>query len=319
MQDGWVVDLGSWLFVARDGPGDVDVVNAGLASAPEGVLEPSGALLPRRRPEQAACRICGRADDLSREHIPPRSAGNHQRARGHTITEWLERDSLDDIPGGRFEQNGTFGFVLCRDCNSLTGRRYAPEYTLWAANTARLLVDWGPDLAEVDARTVLPYLRIRLLQQQPALFTRQVLAMMASLAGPWELTSRHPELRDTLLKGTPCKLPEEMDLCMALCMPVAARYAGPSMVVDKQRRTWRWVASFAFPPFAFEMTLARSEGDHEPNPFCGIGGFLEYPNETRADVELDLPVTFAHTGFPTDWRSRAQIERDLDVYGRFNS
>lgn len=309
----------SWTFVAKEGVElDADTVaaiaNEAMAAAPDGVLE-GGELLPRVRPSDASCRICGATEELSREHIPPRSAGNSDTHHSHSITEWLERDSLEAIPGGRHQQGGTFGYVLCRRCNSRTGK-YAREYGGWTAMGARLFVEQLRPVDEMDQELVTRAVSIGVPRCHPAKFARQVLSMMVSLAGPWPLTRAHPSLLETLLEGTPCQLPDELTLDMALCAPVAARYAGPTLVVDLERQSWRWIVSLAYPPFAFEMELARSPGEHALSPLCGIGNFLEYENEVVGDVELELMVAFAHTAFPTDWRNRAQIESGRDLYGR---
>jgi hypothetical protein len=212
----------------------------------------------------------------------------------------LERDSLDEIPGGRSHQGGNFGFVLCEDCNSRTGR-LATEYRRWAS---------------MGRERITPLVTIRVPRCHPAQFTRQVLSLMVSLAGPWPVTTQFPKLATTLIHGEPCELPEPLWLGMGLCAPHAARYAGPSLAIDLESRTWRWFASLAYPPFAFELELARSPDADAANRLCGIGGFLEHPDDATADVELDLIVAFAHTAFPGDWRTRMQIENSLDLYGR---
>lgn len=312
--------LAKWMFIAKEGA-ELDrgaiarLANEAIAAVPPGVLAGGGDLLPRVRPPEATCRICGAQDRLSREHIPPRAAGNTGTYRAHSITDWIARDSLDDVPGGRHFQGCSFGFVLCESCNSRTGR-LAPEYAKWATMAIRLFVDELPPVTEMDHATVTPVATIGVPQCQPGKFARQVLSMMASLAGRWPVTELHPQLKSSLLDGTPCELPGDLTLDMALCAPVAARYAGPTLVVDLPHESWRWIASLAYPPLAFELELARSDGDHVPSPLCGIGHFLEHSDDLRADVELELIVGFAHTAFPSDWRTRAQIESDRDLYGR---
>ncbi len=315
--------LDNWVFVANDGADlDVDAVtavaNEALAAVPDGVLEASGELMPRVRPPgDVSCRICGSSGDLSREHIPPRTAGNTGKHYAHSFSDWLERDSLDDLAGGSHEQGGSFGWVLCRTCNSRTGR-LATEYGRWCGMAAKLFVEDLRPVEVMDAELVTPLVRVEFSGCRPAMFARQVLSMMVSLAGPWPVTALYPGLQATLLDGAPCALPDGLSLEMGLCAPVAARHAGPTLVVDFERAAWRWIVALAYPPFAFELTLAGSTSEHEPRPLCGIGGFLEYDDAIKADVELDLIVGFVHTPYPTDYRTRAQIESGRDVYGRLS-
>lgn len=181
---------------------------------------------------------------------------------------------------------------------------------------AKLFVEDLRPVEVMDAELITPLVRVGFSGCHPAQFARQVLSMMVSLAGSWPITALYPELKATLLDGTPCALPAGISLEMGLCAPVAARHAGPTLVVDLERPAWRWVAALAYPPFAFELTLARSSSEYEPSPLCGIGGFLEHVDATQADVELDLIVGFAHTPYPTDYRTRAQIKSGRDIYGR---
>lgn len=302
-----------WLFVTGEGRTVVrELVDEALAAAPATVRS-GGEILPRRRPADETCRICDRAVPLSREHVPPRSAGNVGRSRAHSLSEWLARDSLDEIPGGRFEQGGIWGYTLCGDCNSRTGR-FSDEYRRWAATAARLLTQQLPDsIDELDSSAVTKGLSIRLPGALPGAFVRQVLSLMCSVAGPWPVTELYPELRGALLEGAPCPLPPGLALGMALCAGPSALISGPSLVMDNASR-WKWVAVLAHPPLAFELELAASP-NRPSSVMCEIGNFLTVDESTRADVDLDVIVGFTHTVFPGDWRTRYQIENRLGLDG----
>ncbi len=74
------------------------------------------------------CALCGKYfDDLSFEHIPPRSAFNKLSARafsgedfiGSTDVPWeLKHLPYDDL------QRGTGKYSLCNTCNNFTGVLY---------------------------------------------------------------------------------------------------------------------------------------------------------------------------------------------------
>lgn len=305
-----------WLFVTGEGQTiDQALVDEALAAAPRGVRD-GAELLPRRRPTNAPCRICRRDEPLTREHVPPRSAGNDRRSHAHTVWEWLARNSLDEVPGGRFEQGGMWGYTLCGDCNSRTGR-LSDEYRRWVAMAARLFNEDLPHPDELNQSVALKHLHIAVPRCRPGAFARQVLSLMVSVSGPWALTDLYPELRAAVLNGTCCELAGQLQLGMALCAGPAALAAGPSLVLDHAERTWRWVSLLAFPPFAFELELAASQpASSVPSPLCDIGNLLTVEETAVADVELEVFVGFTNTVFPGDWRSRAQIERGLDIYGR---
>lgn len=288
----------------------------GISVAPP-TLARLGELLPRRRPAEAACRICGSRDDLSREHIPPRSSGNAQVRRSYSILDWLDMDSIDETRGGRIEQGGTFGFVLCRSCNSRTGRN-ATEFSSWVAVASQLIAEQLPSIEEFDSRSEATLVTVRLPDRQPGRFSRQVMAMMVGLAAEWPVTSLHPELRGVMLDGESSALPLELSLGLGLCAGPWARYSGPSLIVSLDTSSWRWIVSLGHPPFAFELVLARSDGEHPPSAMCEIGNFLAVDEPQTGEVELELLVGFTHTPFPGDWRTRGQVESGRDIYGRLD-
>jgi hypothetical protein len=289
-----------------------EVVDEAMAAAPAGVAA-GGAILPRERRVSEECRICGQAMLLSREHVPPRSAGNLGTSRAHSLPEWLARESLDEVPGGRFEQGGIWGYTLCGACNSRTGR-FSHEYRRWAFTTKGILREEVSDSIEkIDQSPITKGVSVRLPAALPGAFVRQVLSVMCSVAGPWRVTDQHPELRAALLDGDMCELPPGLALGMALCAGPSALVAGPSLVMDTSSR-WKWIAVLAFPPLAFELELAAS-ADRPPSVMCEIGNFLQVRESTRADVDLDLIIGFSHTVLPGDWRTRCQIERKLGLDG----
>jgi hypothetical protein len=295
--------------VSEDEPGDIVIPDAALAAAPPGVAL-GGALLPRRRVEDP-CRICGRHELLTREHVPPRSAGNRQTARAHTIEEWLARESLDEVPGGRTEQGGVWGYTLCGSCNSRTGSLYGSEYGAWASRAGALLRQVRPP--QLDRELQSRGLTIQFDEVRPGAFARQVLSLMCSLAGPWRLTDQHTNLRPIILDGVTGHLPDGMALDMTLCAGPAVFLAGPSLHVDRKTGGWRWMSVLAYPPLAFEMTLAADGTD--TRPLCGIANFLDCDIAVQGSVELDVFVGFTHTMFPGDWRTRAQVEAGVSLYG----
>ena len=171
-----------------------------------------------------------------------------------------------------------------------------------------------PPVEDLNREQVTKLLRIGM-QMHPGAFVRQVLSLMCSLAGTWDLAGRHPELRSAVLDGTVCSLPDGLSLGMLLCAGPCAMTAGPSLHFDTAAGTWRWIVVLAHPPLGFELELVRS-AEHPPSAACDIGGFLEIDEATEGLAELEIPIGFTNTAFPGDWRTRAQIELGLDLYGR---
>ena len=302
-----------WLLGSGDAQASAsEIPAAALAAAPPGVAA-GGRLLPRE-PTDGRCRLCGRVTSLSREHLPPRSAANSERVVADSIEEWVRRQSLDERTRGTVEQGGVWGRTLCSDCNSVTGHRYGDQYRGWAGRAARLFRDELPPVEELDRDRVSRLLRVQFSGVRPGSFARQVLSLMASLSGPWDLASHHPEIRAMVLDGTAGRLPEGMFLGMAFYAGPSIVVAGPTLVINRITKEWRWSLVLAYPPLAFEFVLAAA-AETWPTPMCGIGNFLETAPGARGDVELECFIAFGHTGWPTDWRTRAQIENGLTLKG----
>jgi len=302
-----------WAMVI--GPGtDIDQVllAEATAAAPPGVVE-GGKVLPRRKPENPECVFCGSTSEISREHIPPRSAGNSFAGWEHTAADWLERESLDDFgKKGSHIQGGVWGYVLCRTCNSRTSRLSAGYVEV--AERAVGLLGQLPSVDVLNAEAHSRELSCVLKGVRPGLFVRQLLSHMLVLGSPWGLVGRHPELVDSVLNGTAVALPSQMSIGMVLCPGPYGLSSGPMLHIDSDLRRWRWFVELTHPPLGFEFVLASS--DPAPfSPVTGMQGFLEVEESYRADISGNLCVGLKNTGFPGDWRTRTQIENRLNLDG----
>ncbi len=311
-----------WAFLVNPGhPAAVDPAGAlpgdALAAAPAGVTRHRGPVLPRQ-PLTAPCRLCGETRPLTREHIPPRATSYLGPQRGQRLEEWLSRDDLDSPMTGYPTQGGIWGYTLCEPCNSFTGREYGAEHKRWVYGARDLLrsmpemLSNGTGVHTENAEEALRYLdqqlgwatfEARLKDLDGARFVRQVLSMMCSVAGPWRLTDQHPEVRRIVLDRAVIPLPEPLALVINLQVG-SARIVGPTLVASSEGG-WHWVCEVAYPPFAFLLVLAR-DGD-SPVEGTNIGDLTELPFGSSS-FQAPFQIGFAHTPFPGDWRTRAQIE-----------
>lgn len=295
---------------------DRQLLNEALAAAPPAIRN-AGPLQPRSKPDgPQRCRLCGNRAVMTREHTPPRTAGNRLTSRSHTVMEWHARDGFGEWPGGKVEQGGIFGYTLCGPCNNVTGlpkRGLSAEYAKWTQGASGIL-SVPERVAELNQRTESAVYETRLKEVRPGAFVRQVLSMMFTASGEWGLADKHPDLTASVLNGTVTTFPDDMWLGMALCPGPSAVVGGPAVKVDLAERSWRWLCAIAYPPFAFELTLAASAMDFRSG-LAGIGGFVEVHESEVYDVELDLVVAFTHSALPGEWRTEAQIAQQLDLDG----
>ncbi len=114
-------DRGRWMLIGHpDGDGELVVSPEALAAAPEAVREAQQAVFVHD-PHEGQCRLCGRVDSMTREHVPPASTQVGGRSVLYTVEEWLARSDDDVLPGGTAQQAGTWTRGLCASCNTKTG------------------------------------------------------------------------------------------------------------------------------------------------------------------------------------------------------
>jgi len=269
-------------------------------------------MLPRQK-VSGRCRLCGKTCELTREHIPPKESGNKHRTIDHSVLQWLENQKLDIQPGdGKKQQGGVYGYTLCGNCNSLTGTLYGGEYQKWALggfNSFTKLPKPAEELnKELGPWCIKTTFGIKENPLKPGAFVRQVLSMMCSLSGTWDIAEKHPEIRRIILEQSIEQLPSNIDLNMALYFGPMLRFSGPQLRVDIPENTWQWVMEIAYPPYSFLMVLASNK-EELLNGVVMNDWVMLSPTEVRS-FEGELGVGFGWLPFPGDYRSRAKIKKD---------
>jgi hypothetical protein len=245
---------------------------------------------------------------LTREHIPPRAAGNKGTHWSHTFWDWLATHDRKRLSGGNNEQGGIWGHTLCKACNDRTGQLYGTEYLGWAVRAEKILSKMPP-ARELD-RNPNPWG----VEAQfggsgdggvaPGLFVRQILSIMCSLSAEWDLAGRHPGVRRMVLDQAVEPLPSALHLSMALFLGPYSRISGPQLRVDADSGNWAWVMEMAHRPFAFAMVLAS---DHEAAIGLELGPLTDVELDRRVAFSGEFEVGFGWSPYPGDYRSSAAL------------
>lgn len=94
------------------------------------------------------CRICGEVRPLTAEHVIPRSAGNDQPTRVHTL-----RSVVAGLISGERFQAGLVRRTLCARCNSRAGAWYVPAFARWTLQAW----EYHPRVTALAASVALPF------------------------------------------------------------------------------------------------------------------------------------------------------------------
>lgn len=89
------------------------------------------------------CHLCGKYEELTFEHVPPKSANNKDRAKLLTGKEIFDTKKLRTGESLRYinQQQGAGNYTLCKECNNNTGDWYAKEYIKFANEIGYILTN----------------------------------------------------------------------------------------------------------------------------------------------------------------------------------
>ncbi len=285
----------------------------GFAAAPQRYTSENTPDFFPRHSVNSRCRICGKTESLTKEHIPPKESGNKLRTEKYSMSDWVSSEDARNIGKGAVRQGGIFGYTLCRSCNSLTGTRYGGEYQRWAYSGYKVLE--ALPLDEINARRGPFAQKIQFGTKEhplhPGALARQVLSMMCSLSGSWDIAETYPIIRSLILSDELTKLPTNLDLGMLLYAGPRSRIAGPQFEINLEQKSWRWVMEIAYPPFAFALVLASNV--KEP-----LDGIIMNDWTTKGPKEPivfagEIEIGFGWSPYPGDYRTLAHINEEKDA------
>jgi hypothetical protein len=254
-----------------------------------------------------ACHLCLCEGPLSFEHVPPRAAFNSSRVDIRGAEHWLARSTGGLALRKTIQQGGQGLHVFCSDCNNKTGSWYASELIGWV-HGAVAAMSALPPIAEMNRELEPHVARLRINQVRPLAFVKQIITMVLAV-NDVGFAERHPALREFVLDRDKRGVPDDVQVYLSLfCGPILRRSGIQGKLVIETGE--RFVLSeIAHPPFAYLASFS------EPSPSLEAGnitGFAEVAYTSRADVEIDLLVGFGHTIYPSDYRTKAQVDWDRE-------
>ncbi len=236
---------------------------------------------------EGRCRLCLKNGALSKEHVPPKAAGNCGRVRTSHALDFIRDPSTET---GRILQNGAWTYSLCEECNGLLGRHYVPEYVKWAKWFLHEYNIWVPGLVPVYLRDVYP-LR----------FLKQAVSMLFSVNGdefargfePISSWVRSPEARAWHWN------------CRVYLTLAHGNVGRGWNLVYRGGKDSAMFTEIALTPFSVQLVLEQ-ERDDRPGD---ITWFARYGYNERADLCFALPCGFLASAVPAHFASPEEVER----------
>jgi hypothetical protein len=268
--------------------------------------------MPNRK---GICVLCGKGTPLTFEHVPARSSFNVPNVIEYRLDDWLQRDSAGRMPGGYIQPKGTGAEVFCKPCNEFTGSKYVPYFSQF--------VDAGRQCVGALADRVLafnddPEVRVAhatLFEVRRLAVLKQIVTMVLAVNSP-ELAAANPALRRFVLDRDRVGLAARYRFYVSLNFgPMISRSSGVGFELDVRTGLATVITEVLYVPFAYLMTIDAPVVAPKWSKLAEITAFANVPYDDVADVDLSLPIGFAHTALPGDYRSSAAIAREAKNVG----
>lgn len=264
---------------------------------------------PHEDADDACCRVCGRQTALTFEHLPPKGAGNRERAEMLGVDAWLRRSDNGEFERGTVVQRGSGAYTLCDRCNTRAGALYVPERIEWTERANVGLANMTPPVPEIDGQLEPGYATAKFKHVQPVRFLKQIVTMLLALS-PGGFPPRNLDLMAFAQDPEWVGLPNEYQFYLALyCGPLARYNGGAGVLQFDPEKGWgtTYTMELSYPPFSYVLSHDEATPAIETG---NITGFADLDIHQTADVEIQMRVGFGHTIFPLDYRTKAALEAD---------
>lgn len=236
------------------------------------------------------CHICGVTEELSFEHVPPKSAFNNKPI------------ILRPYEGGRdrIQQRGMGDYTLCESCNRHTNFCYVKSFAKFC--------HMGMDILQRSNGN--PSL-IYMYQLYPLRILKQIIVMMFS-ANSEIFGEKHPELVKFILDKKQKYLNPKYRFWLYYNYIGEPRFAGITARTDLQRGSHVLLSEITYPPFGYVMTFENSDKRNDPpdNRLIEISDFANYGYDEFDYREIKATSLETYFEFPGDYRSKNEIWND---------
>lgn len=285
--------------------------------------------------QKGMCALCGKECELTYEHIPPKAAFNSKPVKLYSGEKILfDGDRLPwDFQGLKYidRQKGSGKYSICQECNNNTGAWYGETYKSIAYIIAEAL-----EMSKEE-----PIQGICIEEVYGVRFIKQILSMFCSVndypalvgylkTSETENKSEHSPLFNTIVSAQNALrnavfLTEELrafvrdknavgldkskfKLCMYETNSTLIKLNAVSTVLNFSDNRFVTVSELIVPPLGF--LLYYNPSDNLECIGVDITFLADYGYDEKLKIEFPLQVLEMNTYFPTDYRTKEQIEND---------
>ncbi|HKU75814.1 MAG TPA: hypothetical protein VJR02_18030 [Pyrinomonadaceae bacterium] len=279
---------------------------------------------PARLKRWGRCRICEKFTQLTKEHVPPKSAFNDRSYLEYYSTE-IREANLRQWQTREVNSSGLFVFSLCERCNNKSGRQYGGSYLDFVKDLVEIA---SPDNAKKDVQLTLKRIF-------PLRVVKQAVSMVLStshagafrgyeyVANPFtnrnigkslrtppdikHLQSVYAELRKFVRSRDAIGLPPSVKLySYATVSSGSGLWTGILGNATKGQKQPFWGAVVGLWPLHWVLSFSGT-------PSIPLLDLTHWANEqyaTRKNVTITIPCRWTFARYPLDFRSPDEFRRD---------
>ena len=255
------------------------------------------------------CRLCGKMEKLSYEHVPPKAAFNKSRIKMVAGKELVDFICSPALPWETFKakgvikQNGSGGYYLCQHCNSTTGSWYDPYYLTFVKGILHALTQ---EIVENEKQIL-----IETGSFQPLPIIKQIILMFFDI-NPYGFGDQ--SLRDFVMNkecNEGFNYQKYKIYCYLVKGPLERRAGLSGLLIKNNKGTLQTVllSEIATLPIGFTMYVDMPS-DYSPKG-CDITEFTTYHFDDKVKATICLPILETNSWIANDFRTKQDIESIL--------
>ena len=243
------------------------------------------------------CRLCGTQENISYEHVPPKSCYNRNvRYTKVPFLEYIQKDKLlDEKQKLKIEQGGVGFYSLCKKCNTDLGTNYVKAYSIFIKCMAKIAFKNDNNYFVVDIKE-LELLKI----------LKQIVSMFLSI-NDYQFSRTFIELVDFVNSPESNDLPEKFRIFCYLNSEGSLRHLPLGVEGNFISNISIACSEICFPPFGCVLTI---DFNGKIDGLTEITNFKNCPLDKKSNLSLGIYKLPAISPFHLDYRGKEQIESE---------
>ena len=244
------------------------------------------------------CAICKKQTELTKEHIPPRSAFNKNTVKVTSGFDMIKKEGypiVNENLRGRIVQGGYSVYSLCRSCNNLTGQYYGNAYREFISGIHQ----------DLCLKTIMVNSKVSVcVKIKPLNIFKQIVSMFCSVnPGVFKNIDIEKFLLNKMQKNFPSKL----------YFYIFVTQDGAVIPVQAQHRNVGGEGCLYILSEISHYPLGIIMSDKElKNEICCINHFLNFDYDEEVEMKLEMFYRERNVMIVQDYRTKDELRKAIE-------